>query len=178
MRQRLRYPCLLLALALLGCPRGTAHSEQQAKPAPAAQPSAKSAPAASAARVVLAPPGQDPVTVRVEVARNEQQRRRGLMFRTHMDQDAGMIFLFEQPQPLTFWMHNTYIPLDMIFIDASLRVLGVVENAEPQTDSARAVPGLSQYVLEVNAGFSRRHGLTKGTAVRFEGFDSTAEAGR
>jgi hypothetical protein len=80
-----------------------------------------------------------------------------------------MLFLFDQSEQLTFWMHNTYMPLDMIFIEPSLRVLGVVENAEPQTDSTRSVPGASQYVLEVNAGFSRRHGLGKGTAVRFEG---------
>ena len=91
------------------------------------------------------------------------------MFRQHMDDDAGMLFLFERSSPLTFWMRNTHIPLDMIFIEPSLRVLGVVENAEPLTDTSRAVPGHSQYVLEVNAGWSRRHAVTKGTAVRFEG---------
>jgi uncharacterized membrane protein (UPF0127 family) len=144
---------------------------QPSPPAPAAAPSrtSASAPAAQGARVVLLPPGADPVSVRVELARDEATRRRGLMFREHMDDDAGMLFLFDRSEQLTFWMHNTYIPLDMIFIEPSLRVLGVVENAEPQTDSSRAVPGASQYVLEVNAGFSRRHGLGKGTAVRFEG---------
>jgi uncharacterized membrane protein (UPF0127 family) len=86
-----------------------------------------------------------------------------------MEQDAGMLFLFEHPERLTFWMRNTYIPLDMVFIASSMRIQGVVENAEPLTDAARAVEGESQYVLEVNAGFSRRYGLTKGTVVRFEG---------
>ena len=120
-------------------------------------------------RVVLLPPGADPVIVRVEVAQREEERRRGLMFRTHLDEDAGMLFLFERPQQLNFWMRNTEIPLDMIFIEPSMRILGIVENTEPRTDSSRSVPGESQYVLEVNAGFSRRHGLASGTALRFEG---------
>jgi uncharacterized protein len=123
-------------------------------------------------RVVLLPPGADPVIVRVEVARTEEQRRRGLMFRTHLDDDAGMLFLFERPQQLAFWMRNTEIPLDMIFIEPSMRILGIVENTEPRTDRSRSVPGEAQYVLEVNAGFSRRHGLASGTAVRFEGVPS------
>jgi uncharacterized membrane protein (UPF0127 family) len=67
------------------------------------------------------------------------------------------------------------LPLDMIFIEPSMTVLGVVENAEPRTESSRSVPGNSQYVLEVNAGFSREHGLTPGTMVRFVGVgDATA----
>jgi uncharacterized membrane protein (UPF0127 family) len=137
--------------------------------APSAPSTAQAAQPAPGPHVVLLPPGHDPVSVRVEVASSEEQRRKGLMFRTHMDDDAGMVFLFEHPEPLTFWMHNTYIPLDMIFIEPSMHVLGVVENAEPQTDSSRSVSGESQYVLEVNAGFSRRNGVNKGTLVRFEG---------
>lgn len=90
------------------------------------------------------------------------------MFREHMDDGAGMIFLFEQPQQLAFWMHNTYIPLDMIFIRSDMTILGVVENAEPRTDDSRQVPGLSQYVLEVNAGFARKHGIGAGHLVKFE----------
>ena len=94
------------------------------------------------------------------------------MFREHLDANAGMLFLFERPDRLSFWMHNTLIPLDMIFISDALRVVGVVENAEPHTDDPRAVDGLSQYVLEVNAGFARTHGIGAGTAVAFEGIDA------
>jgi len=136
----------------------TAQASADAGSHPSAQP-----------RVTLMPPGADAVSVRVEIARAEDQRRRGLMFRTQLGEDAGMIFLFERPQHLTFWMRNTEIPLDMIFIEPSMRVLGIVENAEPRTDTSRSVPGESQYVLEVNAGFSRRHGLGPGTVVGFEG---------
>jgi uncharacterized membrane protein (UPF0127 family) len=127
--------------------------------------------ASKAPRVVLSPPGKDPVSVRVEVARTPGQRQRGLMFRKSLDRDAGMLFVFERPDRLAFWMRNTYIPLDMIFIEPGLTVLGIVENTEPLSDRLCSVPGVSRYVLEVNAGFSRRHGLTTGTSVRFEGID-------
>jgi uncharacterized membrane protein (UPF0127 family) len=65
-------------------------------------------------------------------------------------------------------MRNTYVPLDMIFIEPGMTVLGVVENTKPLSDDHCSVPGDSQYVLEVNAGFARRYGLTTGTRVHFE----------
>jgi uncharacterized membrane protein (UPF0127 family) len=173
MRASVRCAWALIVLCACGSSAHGVTPEAQPQPSPAPSPAAPASAAKPAAaegsHVVLLPPGADPVSVRVEIARDEATRRRGLMFREHMDEDAGMLFLFERPEQLTFWMHNTYIPLDMVFIEPSLRVLGVVENAEPQTDTSRSVPGTSQYVLEVNAGFSRRHGLGKGTAVRFEG---------
>jgi len=104
--------------------------------------------------------------VHVEVAANEFDRQRGLMYRRYLAPDAGMLFVFEEMEPLSFWMENTFIPLDMIFIDDALRVVGIVENAEPLTRDAREVEGLSQYVLEVNAGFCRRYGIEAGQRVR------------
>ena len=164
---------ILVALLLLsGCPGGRTGSEAQPAKKPSAEPATQTAGAQAlpeTARVVLLPAGGEAATVRVEVARTDAERRRGLMFRQQLGQDDGMLFLFERPSQLSFWMRNTYVPLDMIFIDASLHVLGIVENAEPMTESSRFVPGLSQYVLEVNAGWSRRHGLAAGAAVRFEG---------
>jgi uncharacterized membrane protein (UPF0127 family) len=64
-------------------------------------------------------------------------------------------------------MRNTLIPLDMLFISGDHRVAGVVENAEPQTDTLRQVDRPSQFVLEVNAGFAVAHGITIGTPVEF-----------
>lgn len=132
-------------------------------------------PPAASATVVLAPPGHDEVTVRVEVANTDPTRQRGLMYRREMAEDAGMIFLFDESEQLSFWMHNTYLPLDMIFIREDMSVLGVVENAEPQTDDPREVPGMSKYVLEVNAGYARRHGIGPGTRVRFVNIANQAE---
>jgi uncharacterized membrane protein (UPF0127 family) len=126
------------------------------------------------ARVELLPPGRPSFSVDVELARTAQERQRGLMYRKHLSADEGMLFLFEEPQQLTFWMRNTYVPLDMIFIETEMRVLGVVENAEPLTETSRFVPGQSQYVLEINAGLSREHGIGPGTLVRFIGVEGVA----
>jgi uncharacterized membrane protein (UPF0127 family) len=173
----LRAAWVLLAFWLLcGCPASRGSDAQPAqRPALAPHATTAGTQAQAGAKVVLMPAGRDPVSVRVELARTEAERRRGLMFRQSMPQDAGMLFLFDRPEQLAFWMRNTYIALDMIFIEPSMRVLGIVENTEPMTDTSRLVPGISQYVLEVNAGFSRRYGLTAGTAVRFEGVALKAE---
>ena len=117
--------------------------------------------------VVLRPEGRPEVSVRVELARTAQERGRGLMFREQLDADAGMLFLYENETIQRFWMRNTLIPLDMIFISADHRVVGVVENAEPQTDTLRQVEQPSQYVLEVNGGFAAANGIAAGTPVEF-----------
>lgn len=158
---------VLLCFALAGCPAKSSPGEARQSDTLPANQSEKETDAS--VRAVFSPPGAEPVTVRVELAITPEQRERGLMFRKHMEEDAGMLFVFEESEQLRFWMRNTYIPLDMIFIEPSLRVLGIVENAEPMTDTSRWVPGQSQYVVEVNAGFSRRHGLAQGTVVRFDG---------
>jgi uncharacterized membrane protein (UPF0127 family) len=161
-------PSSLLLLASVACrPTTTSEAQPDTSQTTAKIAAAAAAPVATGPRVVLSPPGQDPVSVTVEVVDTNETRQRGLMYRKHMDPDAGMLFIFERQEPHTFWMHNTLIPLDMLFIKADWTVLGIVENAEPMTDSMRAVPGESQYVLEVNAGFSRRHGLQAGTSVRY-----------
>jgi len=154
---------LLLAAAssMPGC-KTTASGEAR----PASSQHATHVPA-QPARVELLPPGRDPIAVAVEVVDTPDARQRGLMYRKQLAPDAGMLFIFEQPEQHTFWMHNTLIPLDMIFIKADWTILGIVENATPLTDTARSVPGDSQYVLEVNAGFSRSHGLQAGISLRY-----------
>jgi uncharacterized protein len=162
-----------LVASLCGCPGNGGSHEPKAS---AARPVSDAQPATSA-RVELLPEGHPAVSVRVEIARSEEEVRQGLMFRMQLDEEAGMLFLFDRPQQLSFWMRNTFIPLDMIFIKPDMTVLGVVENAEPRTDTRRMVPGESQYVLEVNAGFSRRHGITAGARIRFEGVTLPSQEG-
>jgi uncharacterized protein len=116
-------------------------------------------------RVILTPPGRPPVSVKVELAKTPQERAKGLMYRQYLPAESGMLFVFDKPQELAFWMHNTYIPLDMIFIRSDATVLGVIENTKPLNDQSLSVPGLSQYVLEVNAFFTRTHGIAAGTRV-------------
>ena len=179
MRQMTRAIWGLLLLTASACP--ASHAPKEGTQAPARQTSAHGGSAASSAsdtaQVVLMPPGRDPITVKVEIADDDAERSQGLMYRKQLAADAGMLFLFDRPHHLTFWMRNTYLPLDMIFIEPTMSILGVVENAEPLTEVTRSVPGDSQYVLEVNAGFSREHGLTPGTMVRFVGVAGAAAGG-
>ena len=123
----------------------------------------------AAARVNIAVGGGRTVPFRVELARTEPEREQGLMYRERMDSDAGMLFIFERAAPLTFWMKNTFIPLDMIFIGADRHIVGIVENAEPRTLSARRVAGASEYVLEINGGLSAKLGIRPGAVVDFSG---------
>ena len=106
--------------------------------------------------------------VEVELARTEPERRKGLMDRASLPEDAGMLFIFDASSVQSFWMKNTLIPLDMIFVDEGGRIVGVVERAAPQTLTPRSVGAPSRYVLEVNGGWSKAHGVRAGDRVRFE----------
>ena len=135
---------VFVLLALLGCARGPCVS-------------------------IVGADGKPRATVAVEVANTGPQREVGLMFRKHLDDNAGMIFVFPDSAPRNFWMHNTPIPLDMIFADAEGRVTGIVANAEPYSDKLLGVEGNSQYVLEVNGGFCARNGIKRGRQIRLLG---------
>ena len=138
-----------------------------------AEPAPRGAVAPVAPLVVLHV-GDRAFPIRVELARTEGERERGLMYRNHLEPDAGMLFIFEHEGPLTFWMKNTFIPLDMIFIGADRHIVGIVEDAVPETESPRRVPGQSLYVLEIGGGLSRRLGVTAGSTVEFQGLPRDA----
>lgn len=106
--------------------------------------------------------------VTVELARTPEQHQRGLMYRGHLDADAGMLFVFDESEQHTFWMKNTFIPLDMIFIDEGGRIVGIVAQAAPGTLDPRDAGAPSRYVLEVNGGWAAAHGVRPGDRVRFE----------
>jgi uncharacterized protein len=136
----------------------------------AKQPDAMAASAAGPAVTIVAPDGAARATVRVEIADSQGKREFGLMYREHLDQDAGMIFIFGKPTHLSFWMKHTEIPLDMIFAGADRKIVGIVENATPLSENSLGPDGDSQYVLEVNGGFCKRHGVKAGDSLKFEGF--------
>jgi hypothetical protein len=116
---------------------------------------------------IMGPDGSQRASVSVEVAANQAARETGLMYRTHLGPDAGMIFVFPSSSQVDFWMKNTPIPLDMIFAGSDTRIIGIVANAQPYTESMLAVPGKSQYVLEVNGGFCATHGIRAGDRFAF-----------
>ncbi len=130
---------------------------------------ASRAPAAPAARVVVETRAGARHVVAVELARTDAERARGLMHRTELAPDAGMLFIFDESAEHTFWMKNTLIPLDMIFIGEDGTVVGVVERAEPQSLTERTVGRPSRWVLEVVGGFAAEHGVRAGDRVRIEG---------
>ena len=100
--------------------------------------------------------------VEVELVATEDQIQRGLMYRRTMPEDHGMLFRLGERRDHTFWMHNTCMALDMLFVDDDGMVVCIVEGATPLTDSTRSVGCPSTWVLEVNAGWCRRHGVRPG----------------
>jgi uncharacterized membrane protein (UPF0127 family) len=112
--------------------------------------------------------------VQVEVAATPEARTRGLMWRKDLPQGQGMLFVFPQEEVHAFWMVNTLIPLDMVFIDAQGRIVGIVERAPPHSMTARSVDRPSRSVLEVPGGWAQAAGLRPGGRVRFEGIPGLA----
>ena len=119
-------------------------------------------------RVVEIQNGNEAITVDVEIADDSEERTVGLMFREHLDEDEGMFFIFPESRKRTFWMKNTLIPLDIIFISENFTIIHIVE-AEPCTREPCSLyesQGNAQYVLEVNRGFSKQHAIDIGDTVR------------
>lgn len=140
----------------------------------AAVPAALADPAAcEAGRVTVTTP-EGAETFSVEIADDPSERARGLMFRTDLPQDAGMLFLFEQAAPRAFWMKNTPLPLDMLFIAPDGRVCGLVERAQPLTTTPRRSGCDAVAVLELNGGVAERLGLRVGARLRHPFFGEDA----
>jgi uncharacterized membrane protein (UPF0127 family) len=101
----------------------------------------------------------------IEIADNDATRERGLMDRRYMAADHGMLFEFDRDEPVSFWMKNTYIPLDMVFIAPSGVVTHIVANAEPLSERVIPSGGPSIAVLELNGGMAASIGLKVGDKV-------------
>jgi uncharacterized protein len=101
----------------------------------------------------------------VELATNDAEREHGLMFRKELPEGKGMLFDFEHEAPVVFWMHNTFIPLDMIFIRADGSILRIAENTEPLSDRRIPSGGPVRGVLEVIGGTARKLGIEPGDKV-------------
>jgi uncharacterized membrane protein (UPF0127 family) len=96
----------------------------------------------------------------LKVADTPEKRATGLMNITSLKDDEGMIFVFEEPQQVSFWMKDTYIPLDMIFVDEDMQIVKVVVNATPLKEDAYNSPKKVKYVLELRGGISAEKGYT------------------
>jgi uncharacterized protein len=101
----------------------------------------------------------------VELATTSAEQERGLMYRKELPEGHGMLFDFQTEQQVSFWMHNTYIPLDMIFIAADGRIAHIAENAKPMSDDLIPSVRPIRAVLEVIAGTVRKFGIASGDRV-------------
>lgn len=102
----------------------------------------------------------------VEIVDTPETRARGLMFREDLPQTAGMLFVYDQPQPVSFWMRNTPLPLDLIFLDDSGTVTRIHENAVPFDETPIPGGGPVRAVLEINGGLSERFGFAPGDEMQ------------
>ncbi|WP_345890837.1 DUF192 domain-containing protein [Devosia oryzisoli] len=107
-------------------------------------------------------------TFTVEVVDTPEGRAKGLMYRQELAEDAGMLFDFKQERPVSFWMQNTFIPLDMVFIGADGVVRNVHVNARPRDPTSIPSDGPVQFVLEINGGRSKEIGLVAGDRIEHE----------
>jgi uncharacterized protein len=108
----------------------------------------------------------------VEIADTAQEKAQGLMFRTHLDDNRGMLFAYDTPQEITMWMRNTYIPLDMVFIRADGTVHRIEALTEPLSEDIIASRGDVTACLELAGGAAERLGLKPGDRVEHQFFSS------
>ncbi len=118
----------------------------------------------------MAKNGVHPFTV--ELATNDEERARGLMYRKELPEGRGMLFDFKTEQPAEFWMRNTYVSLDIIFIRGDGRILRIAENTEPLSERLIPSGGPIRGVLEVVAGTARKLGIAPGDKVAHPIFGS------
>jgi uncharacterized protein len=103
--------------------------------------------------------------LQVEVVDTPEKRATGLMNRFSLQPDHGMLFVFDRPQPLAFWMKNTYIPLSIAFIDANGKIINI-EDMQPQDESSHWSKGLALYAIEMRQGWFRGKGIVAGQVVK------------
>ena len=105
--------------------------------------------------------------LRVEVVETLEKQERGLMFRQSLPENEGMLFVYREPQELAFWMRNTFIPLDIVFVGADGIILNI-HQARPLDESVLyRSAGAAKYVIETNQGWFSRHGIRPGDRVTF-----------
>ncbi len=155
------------AVLLLAC--AFACAQRVAVPPPA--PAATAASDVDSPRIIL----PDKSVITVEVAANDELRAQGLMYRDHLADDRGMIFLFPQAGEYPFWMKNTLIPLDMIWSDANHRIVHIAHDVPPcKADPCPNYPPHAEAssVLELAAGVAAKHHLAEGNTLKFEGMNN------
>ncbi|HAD14424.1 MAG TPA: DUF192 domain-containing protein [Saprospirales bacterium] len=113
---------------------------------------------------------QSSLRVDIEIAHDVQERTQGLMWRKKMEEKQAMLFIFDYCEPQSFWMRNTYIPLDIIYVNDQFEVVTVLKNVPVLNDQPRPSGKPAQYVIEVNAGVSDKFKIVPGTIVAWQDY--------
>ena len=108
------------------------------------------------------------VSITIEIADTPEARIKGLMERWSLLEFHGMLFIFDYPEMQRFWMHNTPLSLDMIFVDENRRIVNMAESTTPMSKQTYSSKGPAKYVVEVRAGFSKRHGIEEGMSIQWQ----------
>ena len=175
MRSQVAFPALLFVFLLFiaGCGGEESSTPEEAGPATTA-PAQTTTEATQNAAVTSAPDESTTVAitdangerseVEVEIADDEAEQRRGLMERTELAENAGMLFVFDREAPRSFWMRNTLIPLSIAYIAADGRIVDI-QDMQPLDETSHPSPEPAQYALEVNQGFFAERGIDVGDVV-------------
>lgn len=118
--------------------------------------------------VILSPDSTERVRFKVEIAETERSRMQGLMYRSILPTSQGMFFIFEKEEPRSFWMKNTYIPLDIIYINNNMKIVKIQSYTQPLTTSSVPSERPARFVLEINAGLSDKYGIKEGDVLLLE----------
>ena len=106
-------------------------------------------------------------TIEIEIAKTRLETTQGLMYRNELKPDQGMLFIFPYERPQSFWMKNTQIPLDIIFVNANMSIVTIREDAIPFDESSYASTEPAKFVVEVNAGYAHEHGIKVGDKIKW-----------
>jgi len=176
MKQFLSHTCFVIALVSSGCadPEVQARTTQstavtQAEVNTDQRKTDKTSKVPKGKHVTIHLASGEPLHIKVELARTESERVKGLMFRENLPSQTGMLFLMDRVANHRFWMKNTLISLDIIFIAPDGEIVGIVERAEPKTLTGREVGVPSQFILEIPGGESRTLNITPGLWVDLSG---------
>ena len=111
--------------------------------------------------------GETLSVIDIEIADTDQKTMQGLMYRSSMPQNAGMLFLMPREDIQGFWMRNTYIPLDMIFVNSNKQIVTIHANTTPMNESSYISTAPALYVVEVNAGYCNKNNIKEGDLIDF-----------
>lgn len=111
-------------------------------------------------------------TISIEIADNEYKQALGLMYRRSMADTVGMLFIMDEEKHQSFWMRNTYVSLDIIYLDKNLNIVKIQKYTEPFSEES--IPSIknSKYVVEVKAGFCDKHSIIEGDFIKYRSYKS------